>query len=557
MAIEQMKVWEIVKKSVSKDLDVPEFQREFVWEPDQVKKLAESLYLDYPIGSFLLWDSPDYSQSKTANGKAPSLWIVDGQQRITALCLLMGQKPYWWEDSEKWNQYLKRYDVLVNVNPDQDGDELAFAISNPILQRNPFWISIREVLSSDEDKVDQLITEALINFEHQEKFEKYKLMHKYVERIRKIRDRDIPIIKTSHNVEDIVEIFARLNQEGTRVKQADVFLALAAVQNKGWIHSEYLPLRRNLEDRGWDLDSGIFVRTMTGIGEGRARLSEVSRDFWKTENLNVVWGHTKKTISEVIKRLTEFGISSTELIPSINSLIPLFVLQHRFRDEPSYSFNKALYWFLMANRVGRYSGSSTTRLDEDLKIIFNASGPERALETLRNELDCDEKIAAEEFLSRYDRAGSRFLLLMLYLVLFKRGAKDWIDKTLIGYNKDDITSAAGFKPQWHHIYPRKILVEANCSEDDIQSIGNITILNEQTNAKKLMSMPPSRYIKMFNISAEELRSHLVPEPFISNIDDENFLKTQWTTERYTDFICERAQLIANEANIMLQSLRES
>jgi uncharacterized protein with ParB-like and HNH nuclease domain len=35
-------------------VDIPEFQREFVWDPEQVKLLAESLHRDYPVGSLLL-----------------------------------------------------------------------------------------------------------------------------------------------------------------------------------------------------------------------------------------------------------------------------------------------------------------------------------------------------------------------------------------------------------------------------------------------------------------------------------------------------------------------
>ncbi len=53
MAIEQLKVREIVKQAVSKNVDIPEFQRELVWDPEQVKKLAESLYRNYPVGSFM------------------------------------------------------------------------------------------------------------------------------------------------------------------------------------------------------------------------------------------------------------------------------------------------------------------------------------------------------------------------------------------------------------------------------------------------------------------------------------------------------------------------
>lgn len=52
MALEQLKVREIVQQAVSKNVDIPEFQREFVWDPKQVKKLAESLYRGYPVGSF-------------------------------------------------------------------------------------------------------------------------------------------------------------------------------------------------------------------------------------------------------------------------------------------------------------------------------------------------------------------------------------------------------------------------------------------------------------------------------------------------------------------------
>lgn len=121
MAIEQLKVHEIVAQAVSKNVDIPEFQREFIWDPDQVKLLAESLYRNYPIGSLLLWNSSDYQEAKGPQGTQASLWIVDGQQRTTALCLLLGQKPYWWSDAESWNQALERYDVMANLLPDGGG----------------------------------------------------------------------------------------------------------------------------------------------------------------------------------------------------------------------------------------------------------------------------------------------------------------------------------------------------------------------------------------------------------------------------------------------------
>lgn len=557
MALEQLKVREIVERAVSKNLDIPEFQREFVWDPEQVKKLAESLYRDYPVGSFLLWDSSKYQEAKTAQGAQASQWIVDGQQRITALCLLLGQKPYWWSDAESWNKSLERYDVMVNLLPDEDDDHLEFALSNPVRRKDPRWISIRRVVAMERvEDLTALAQEIVrpLSSDSDSAIQLFGKVHARLQRLWQIRERDIPIIKISYEVEDVAEIFARLNQEGTRVKEADVVLALAAVRNLGWVRKEYLPFRDDLDDRGWDLDAGLFVRTMTGIGKGRARLIEVPQEFWSAENLSAVWKESKEAISEVLKRMAEFGIMSADLLPSTNSLIPLFVLHHKWRDKPGYSFAKALHWFLLANWDGRYSGSAITSLNEDVRAITEAVDFYQALKSLSDRLQAPRVIDDDEFSNRYDRAGQKFLRLMLYLALFHREARDWVDGTRIGYDKSGALITSGFEPQWHHIYPRTVLRAAGYQDDKIHALANITVLNERTNVKKLAGKEPWRYIQQFHISEENLRSHLIPEAFASAINDEVSLKNQWGMERYIDFLNERARLLAQEANKFLQRL---
>lgn len=555
MAIEQLKVREIVNQAVSRNVDIPEFQRDFVWGPEQVKRLAESLYLDYPIGSFLLWDSSEYQEARTAQGTQASLWIVDGQQRTTALCLLLGQKPYWWANAESWNKALERYDVMVNILPDEGDDRLEFALPNPIRRRDPRWISIRQVLAKDRvEDLTVLAQEVAAKVDRNRMMELFPKVHANLQRLWQIRERDIPIIKINHEVEDVAEIFARLNQEGTRIKEADVVLALVAVRNPGWVRKEYLHFRNELEDSGWDLDAGVFVRTITGIGKGRARLIEVPKEFWNPENLSKVWKRSKETISEVLKRLAEYGIMSSDLLPSTNSLIPLFVLHHRWKDKDGYRFGKALHWFLLANWDGRYSGSAITSLNEDVRAITEATDFDQAIERLRKRLRVPPEIEEDEFLNRYDRAGQRFMRLMLYLVLFRRKARDWVDGTLIGFDKKGAHIAAGFKPQWHHIFPRSVLKNAKFPDDEIHALANITVLNERTNVKELASKPPSRYIQEFSISEEDLRAHLIPKSFCSVTNNKQLLEQQWDVKNYTDFLIERAQLLAQEANAFLHEL---
>ncbi|MBW1987876.1 MAG: DUF262 domain-containing protein [Deltaproteobacteria bacterium] len=565
MAIEQLTIEEIVKRAVNKSLDIPEFQREFVWGTDQVKSLVDSLFKDYPVGSFLLWDSSDYQESKSAQGTQAALWIVDGQQRTTALCLILGHKPYWWDNNEKWNKSLETYDVMVNLIPDGGEKGLEFALPNPIRRKDPRWVSVREIVALG--KIDALSAvarkqaEAIFKFQSpdsslspEEKDRLFDLIHPRMSRLWRIRERNIPIIKISHEVEDVAKIFARLNQAGTRVKEADVTLALAAVRNPGWVRNDYLPFCNDLEEHGWDLDAGIFIRTMTGIGHGRARLIEVPEEFWSPTTLPIVWDKAKEVIEEVRKRLAEFGIFSPAQLPSTNSLIPFFTLNHRSRDWPDYNFKKALFWFLLANRDGRYSGAAITSLNEDVRTIKEAETFSEAMESLLNRLRVNTTIAEDEFLNRYERAGNKFLRLVLYLIIFDQQAQDWIDKTLIGYDKSGAPVVTGFEPQWHHIYPRSILRD-KYQDDDINALANITVLNERTNVKKLSAKEPIRYLQEFNITQELLAPHAVPEKYLQAREQgDAVIEWQWSIDNFKDFIVERSKTLAYEANEFLKKI---
>ena len=51
-----------------------------------------------------------------------------------------------------------------------------------------------------------------------------------LDRIRKIRDKDLVAITVDHELEDVVEIFSRLNSRGTRVTEADIYLGVVAAK---------------------------------------------------------------------------------------------------------------------------------------------------------------------------------------------------------------------------------------------------------------------------------------------------------------------------------------
>ena len=80
---------------LSKNYQIPTFQREVVWDEENVKKLWDSIYKFYPLGSILIWKTPLKLQNHRYIGgyeitdpdfnRTEYNYILDGQQRTTAL----------------------------------------------------------------------------------------------------------------------------------------------------------------------------------------------------------------------------------------------------------------------------------------------------------------------------------------------------------------------------------------------------------------------------------------------------------------------------------------
>lgn len=82
----------LVDKVLSGDVRIPEFQRSFRWEWEDVKRLMDSIVRGYPVGSMLLWVRPAKQETLSigalkieAARTDEALWVVDGQQRLTSL----------------------------------------------------------------------------------------------------------------------------------------------------------------------------------------------------------------------------------------------------------------------------------------------------------------------------------------------------------------------------------------------------------------------------------------------------------------------------------------
>ena len=99
-----MKISTLLDQIEIGQIALPEFQRGYVWNRDQVRGLVRSLYKRYPVGSLLAWIT-DSSQaqgrgtSALASGQQVKM-LLDGQQRMTSLYgIIKGEPPAFFDES--------------------------------------------------------------------------------------------------------------------------------------------------------------------------------------------------------------------------------------------------------------------------------------------------------------------------------------------------------------------------------------------------------------------------------------------------------------------------
>lgn len=540
MAYASITIKDLVERSVNHKWSIPEFQRGFVWKATQVRDLMESLWLGYPVGTLLVWDSSGPVQTRSASdAQVPDLWVVDGQQRTTAVCILSGRKPYWWSSADEWERNIRKYDIRFDVHTNESP---FFVVANAATRKvkGLRFIPIHRLLNLDVSReADSAVLDDLAK---QVKLDGFcdgmdaMGVYRRLERVRKVRDMEVVIITVDNELEDVVEIFSRLNSRGTRVTEADIYLGVVAARTPGWVRDNFLPFVSQLSELGYDISPNLVFRTLTAIGKKAVRYRSIETTFWNAASIQPVWERTKKAWSLAIKQLKDYGLSGNGLLPADNALVSLTALLDKFPDE---NFLQIFYWFLQASRFSRYSSSSTSSMEEDLREIADAQTLTDALERLLARIRYVPPLTADDFMRDY--GDTRFGRLLLYLLVLANKATDWDQRGMhIGFEGSELL--AGFQPQYHHIFPKKFL-EGQVEAELIDALANIAIIGPSINIR-ISKQNPMNYIPKYNITAEKLRQQYISGQITST-----------TVDQYGKWVRNRADELAKVGNEFLESLR--
>jgi hypothetical protein len=204
-----------VERCVNGWWDMPDFQRGFVWKPDQSAMLADSMWRNYPTGFILLWTTPDRHALENSRS-----WIADGQQRLTSLCLLFGQRPRWWgrRPEPEWGRVKEQYDIRFDV---EGGGFSRFLPEHAGMDDDRF-IPVRRILANDPQttfgfrqlQILAVRTKAAGHAEHLTEEEVFARLI----RVAKLREKALLVNSVSHEFRDVLEIFDRLNSRGIRFR---------------------------------------------------------------------------------------------------------------------------------------------------------------------------------------------------------------------------------------------------------------------------------------------------------------------------------------------------
>ena len=206
-------VEDLVRLAESGAMRVPSFQRGLRWETQDVLALFDSVYRGYPVGSLLLRRGPaDAARlsigpiSIDAPETRAALWVVDGQQRLTALTAGLARRPpIPSTPTDPWVVYFNPVNQSF-VAPSAEG-------SVPTE-----WVPVAQLLDAT------ALSEWVFNWPHATDARLRTTVFQAGTRIRQYR---VPIYVVDTDDEQLLrDIFYRINNYGKSLKWAEVHDAL-------------------------------------------------------------------------------------------------------------------------------------------------------------------------------------------------------------------------------------------------------------------------------------------------------------------------------------------
>ncbi len=521
-----MQVSTILDHIDSGHMALPEFQRGYVWNRDQVRGLMASLYKRHPVGSLLVWAT----ESKTADHRGENelasgivKLLLDGQQRITSLYgVIRGKAPAFFDGD---------VNAFTGLFFNLESEEFNFYMPKK-MQNNPLWIDVSKLMK---EGIGPFIAEISTNADlakTTDYFTRLNLVHG-------IRDIDFHIEEVTgedKTIDVVVDIFNRVNSGGTKLSKGDLALAKICAS---WpdARTEMRGVLGTWATQGYRFELDWFLRNINTIATGEALFKALHK--LESDEFKAALKGTVKIVDNLLNVIgARLGLDHDRVLFG-HYAFP--VLTHYLSHNPDTLRNeverdKLLFWYLHSAMWGKFSGSTESVLNKDLELIRDT---DNGLDVLIKDLLLwrgDLHIRPEHF-GGWSK-GARFYP-MLYMLTRMDQAMDWglgipLKQNLLGKHTN---------LEVHHIFPKAYLKKNGYKKAQINAIANFCFLTKDTNLSISDEAPELYFEEIERKYPGALASQWIP------MDRE-----LWKVENYPDFLSARQVLLAEAANTQLNSL---
>jgi len=535
LSVDKEELRELIKKVMSGEwrLYLPQFQRDFEWDEEDIRFFFDSIIRNLPVGSIILWkpvrkieDDPfaiPLTDTNEASLQGRSFYLLDGQQRLTSLLLLY----------TRWK--------ITRMGEEISTNTISYVpVQNKLIIGERGGVNLSNLFKGYLDgKLDSVI----------ESYPGYKEILEKV--VRRIIEYKIPVYTietfTENNsvLGEMANAFVRVNKAGLRIGTVELMLSFLAGTVGGEFSKGIRELHKEVKD--FDIDLNVLIRfILSNSGIKQTVFSNVEQFRSNVERIKFdedTLRRSEKSIKLVREFLREeFGLDGCKMVPSRVSLITIakcfYEKQLASVESLGDGDRKAIAnWFVTVNMKGHYSTSTNSKLQKDLEVI--EKNPQNfPYDQLMSNMNERRKIKESDIergnsVNVLKRQGLQYLFL-LYVLLIRENVEDLDGSILRAKKYSDLDK--------HHIFPREVLNGYDVAPDDpdeketfMSGLGNITFISSSQHERIPKEMPdaePIQYLSKF----PTLQRHFIPTQ-----------KELWKLEKFEEFKQERIKDIYEAA----------
>lgn len=522
-------------------IQLPDFQRGWVWEDGRIKALIASITNNYPVGAamFLEYGKDNIRfkyrviEGVTATDVIPTELILDGQQRLTSIYSSLYSRNAVHTRTDKGKKIFRYYyiDIKKACDPNCDRVDAIFSVPETRIITSNFGRNIELDLSDRTKEFENKMfpLNLILDFPEEQNWQnEYYAFYNYNQEIIKeftefnkkiimqTLQYKIPVISLGKDTpkEAVCQVFENVNTGGVSLTVFELVTAIFAMDD--------FELRKDWEERKAKYFDGDLLSciTATDFLTACTLLSTYKKggtvSCKKKDVLNLSlkdYNNFADALSEGFveaeKILQEERVFSNKDLPYSTQLIPLAalctLLSNGNRIKVTNIKNKIRQWYWCGVFGELYGGANETRYVNDVVGVMN---------WIENNGNVPKTIQESYFnptrlLTLQSRQSAAYKGIMA--LILKNHCKDFISG-----REMDFTVYKSENIDIHHIFPRSYCEKNNLSKEKWNSVVNKTPISYSTN-REIGGVAPSEYLKKieekgqvdYNSLNDYLQTHLI------------------------------------------------